>query len=96
METAPRIGSVIPAVLRHAKQEHGPLFVVQRGWSRLVGKTLAAHTKPVSLRRGRLVVHADHPGDSFALNYQRPHLLKQLHEATQGRIEEIVIRAGDV
>ena len=96
METAPRIGSVIPAVLRQAKQEHGPLFVVQRGWSRLVGKALAAHTRPVSLRRGRLVIHADRPGDSFALNYQRPQLLKRLHEATQGRIEEIMIRPGDV
>ena len=96
MEPAPRIGAVIPAVLKQAQQQHGPLFAVQRRWKRLVGKELAAHTKPVSLRRGRLVIHADRPGDSFALSYQRPRLVQKLHEVTGGRIEDVVIRAGEV
>ena len=94
--TAKRIDALIPEVMRQAAQEHGPLFTIQRGWSRLVGKVLAAHTQPVSLRRGRLVIHADQPGDSFALNYARPRLLKQLQTKTKGRVEEIVIRAGEL
>ena len=93
---APRIGAVIPAVLKQTRQQHGPLFAVQRGWKRLVGKELAAHTKPVSLRRGRLVIHVDRPGDSFALSYQRPRLMQRLDAVTRGRVEDIVIRAGEV
>ena len=96
MEPASRIGAVIPTVLKETRQQHGPLFAVQRGWKRLVGKELAAHTKPVSLRRGRLVIHADRPGDSFTLNYQRPHLMQKLHAVTCGRVEDIIIRAGEV
>lgn len=94
--TAKRIGALIPAVLQHAAREHKPLFTIQRGWSRLVGKALAAHSRPVSLRRGRLVVHVDQPGDSFVLKYARPRLLRQLQARTEGRVEEIVVRAGEI
>ena len=90
-----RIGAVLPAVLQQAAQRHGALFAIQRRWRRLVGKPLAEHTRPVSLRRGRLVVHADQPGDGFALNYERPRLLERLQRTTEGRVEEIVIRAGE-
>ena len=90
------VRSVIDDILQHAAKTHRPLFAIQRRWPRLVGKQLAAHTRPVSLRRGRLVVHADRPGDSFALNYARPKLLKQLQDASPGGVEEIVIRAGSV
>jgi len=94
--TTKRIGALIPEVMRQAAREYGPLFAIQHGWSRLVGKALAAHTQPVSLRRGRLVIHVDQPGDSFELSYARPRLLKQLHARTKGRVEEIVIRAGEL
>ena len=90
------VGALISDVMRRAAKEHRPLFVIQRRWPRLVGKQLAAHTRPVSLRRGRLIVYADHPGDSFALNYARPRLLEQLREKSKGGVEEIIIRAGDV
>ena len=90
------VSALIPDVMRQAAREHKPLFAIQRNWGRLVGKQLAAHTRPVSLRRGRLIVHANHPGDSFALNYARPRLLEQLRGRTKGGVEEIVIRAGDV
>ncbi len=96
MSAAQRIGSLIPEVMKHTAHTHGPLFTIQREWSRLVGKPLAAHTKPVSLKRGRLVVYADRPGDNFALSYERPRLLAQLQILTSGHVEEIVIRAGNV
>ena len=96
MTMAKPVGALIHEVLRRAAREYRPLFAIQRRWPRIVGKQLAAHTRPVSLRRGRLVVHADRPGDSFALNYARPKLLKQLQAASPGGVEEIVIRAGSV
>jgi hypothetical protein len=94
MSGAKPVGALIPDVMRRAAREHRPLFAIQRRWPRLVGRQLAAHTRPVSLRRGRLVVHVDRPGDSFALNYARPKLLRQLQGT--GRVEEIVIRAGSL
>ena len=90
------VRSVIDDILQHAAKTHRPLFIIQRRWRRLVGKQLAAHTRPVSLRRGRLIVHAEHPGDSFALNYARPKLLEQLQDKEAGGVQEIIIRAGAV
>jgi len=89
---AERIGALLPSVLREAQQRHSALYAVQEIWPKLVGKELAAHTKPVSLRKGRLTVQVDRPGDSFLLNYQRPQLLKRL--AAKAPVEELVVRPG--
>ena len=91
-----RIDALLPVVLKRAQRRSGALRMIQRRWSRLVGRTLAAHTKPVSFQRGRLVVHADRPGEGFALSYERDRLLRRLRTATNGRVEELVIRPGDV
>lgn len=91
-----RIGPLVHDALRAMGERHGALAAIQREWDRLVGKGLAAHTRPVSLRRGRLTVHAERPGDSFALSYQRTQLLERLRAAAPGRVEELVIRPGDV
>ena len=88
------IGALIPTVLRHVEREHGALAMVRREWRKAVGSRLAAHAKPVSLRRGRLVVCVDGPGDGFALSYERARLLERLRAATGGHIDELVIRPG--
>ena len=90
-----RIHSVIEGVLKDVGQRHTALSAIQREWKQLVGKRLAAHTRPVSLRRGRLIVQAARPGDSFTLSYQRAELLERLKTVTEGRVEEIVIRPGE-
>ena len=95
-EGAQRIGDVIPGVLQRTRQRHGALLAIQRAWGRLVGKQLVRHTRPVSLRRGRLIVHADRPGDGFALSYQRTQLLEGLRATAKKPVEDIVIRPGDV
>ena len=92
---AERISAVLPAVLRRLEHQQSALGIVREAWGRLVGKRLSAHTKPVSLRSGRLVVHAERPGDGFALSYARPELLERLRDATQGKVEEIIIRPGE-
>ena len=92
--TVEPIGALIPTVLRHVEREHGALATVRREWRKAVGSRLAAHAKPVSLRRGRLVVCVDRPGDGFALSYERVKLLERLRAATGGKIDELIIRPG--
>lgn len=92
---AERIDSLIPDVLKHMGERHGVLFEIQRGWVRLVGRRLAAHTRPASLRRGVLTVHTDRPGDGYALTYQKPELLERLRASAPGKVAEILIRPGD-
>jgi hypothetical protein len=88
--------TIVSAVLEQTAKQQQPLFTIQRRWGQLVGKALAAHTKPVSLRRGRLVVYVEQPGDGYALSFQRTALLKRLQTTTKGRVEELVIRPGDL
>jgi len=85
---------VLSGVLQHSAGHRQSLDAIERRWKRLVGPELAEHTKPVSLRRGRLVIHVEAPGDSFALSYQRARLLKRLQSSTKGAVTELVIRAG--
>ena len=91
-----RIGDVLAAVVQQAAQRYATVSMLQRRWSRLVGKPLAAHTKPMSLRRGQLVVHTDQPGASFALSYERARLMERLQQATKGKVKELVIRPGEL
>ncbi|MBI2174967.1 MAG: DUF721 domain-containing protein [Candidatus Omnitrophica bacterium] len=71
------------------------MFEIQKSWPRWVGNDLAAHTRPVSFRSGRLTVLVERPGDSFTLRYQIPQLLRFLKAATQDKAEEIIIRPGE-
>ena len=90
-----RIDAIVPRVLQRTEQHHGALVEIQGAWRALVGRALAAHTKPVSLRKGRLVVHADRPGDTFALSYQREQVLQRLRVLSRGRVEELVVRTSE-
>ena len=93
---AQQIGTVVQQVLARTAKQRGVLANIQRQWGGLVGKALAGHTKPVSLLHGRLIVHADRPGDAFALSYQRAQLLERLQATATERVEEIIIRPGEV
>ena len=86
------IGGLVSDLLKQAGTQHAALAGIQHRWQALVGKALAAHSRPASLRRGQLVVQVDRPGDGFALNFQRAHLLRQLQAQAGHRVEEIVIR----
>ena len=91
-----RLGDILPGIVRLAQQRQKALATIQARWPRLVGPELAAHTKPVSLRRGRLVVHVAQPGDAFALSYERARVLARLQRVRDLKVEEVIIRAGDV
>ena len=90
------ISDVMPNVVRQAATQHETIQWLRCEWGRLVGKALARHTRPASVRRGTLYVHADEPGASFLLSLEKPKLLAKLRARTKGSIDELVIRPGDV
>lgn len=47
-------------------------------WSRLAGEPYSAHTRPVDLRQGIIVVEADHPGWIQRMQLIQGRLLRQL------------------
>ncbi len=87
---------LIADVLQQAAKTHEAIYQVQAHWEELVGKKLAAHTKPMTIKRDRLYVHADQPASSFSLSLERSKLLKRLPEIAGRPITDIVIRAGTV
>ena len=90
------IGDLIPHIMRQASKQREAIQQLQRSWDRVVGKELARHTRPASLRRGRLYVHTDEPGAGFILSLETPRLLARLRTHTTCPIEEIVIRPGEI
>ena len=90
------IGELIPAIVRKASVAHQTIQQLQREWRRLVGKELAGHTRPASLRRKTLCVYTDEPGASFLLSMEKGALLAKLNQRTRGRVEELIIRPGEV
>jgi hypothetical protein len=95
-EAPQRIDRLLPGVLKRTREHSTTLRTIQRGWGALVGKDLAAHTKPAGLRRGRLLVLVESPGDSFTLSYKRSQILQRLRRRTEGRVDDLVVRVGDV
>lgn len=93
---AKTIGELIPGIVQQASKQHEAIQQLRRGWSRLVGKELARHTQPASLRRGTLYVYTDEPGASFLLSLETPRLLARLRAHAKRSIDEIIIRPGEI
>lgn len=77
-KTPTAIGALLPKVLRKAGDTHLAIQALRRAWTRVVGKELAAHTKPARLRAGRLYIYTDAPGASFILSLETPRLLERM------------------
>lgn len=95
-QTSLPIAGLIASVLKRAQAEQQPVERIRKRWRELVGKGLSTHTRPVSLRRGRLIVSVAGPGDGWALSYARAQLLEKLKRRLRLQVEEIVIRPGAV
>ena len=94
-EHAEALGALIPAILKQVEKEHSALALVQTSWRTIAGRQLAAQTKPISLRRGRLVVAAADPGDSYVLSFERARIVERLRQLTGGKVHEMVVRPGN-
>ena len=94
--SAESIKQILPGILRQAATQRQQTEAVQRCWKRLVGKALAAHARPAALRRGKLYIQIDEPGTGFLLSLEQAQLLKQLRAHTGLRIEELIVRVGEL
>jgi predicted nucleic acid-binding Zn ribbon protein len=62
-------------------------------WVDVVGEQVAAHARPLSLRRGRLLVGVDHPGWATQLRYLESDLIGRFAQvAGDGVVTAIDLR----
>lgn len=94
---APRLDQLVPKVvkglgLEQRLQESQVFF----HWADIVGKDIASHAQPVSLRNKLLVIAVDHPGWLQELSrYHKPLLLQKVRgRIGQTAVRDIVFRIG--
>jgi hypothetical protein len=90
------LGELVPRILQQAAAKRETVQRLQHSWPRLVGRRLAAHTRPGGIRRGTLTIYTDEPGTNFLLMLEKPRLLERLKAEARCGIEEVVIRPGDL
>lgn len=62
-------------------------------WSDLVGATVAAHSRPVSLRGGRLLVIADDGAWATQLRFLTGDLIARIHDQVgREEVHEVVVK----
>jgi predicted nucleic acid-binding Zn ribbon protein len=62
-------------------------------WPELVGPQVAAHSKPIALRSGTLVIAVDDPAWASQLGWLESKLLEQLNDALdEGQVSAIEVR----
>ena len=66
-------------------------------WADVAGEKAARHTRPVSLKKGSLVVNVDGSSWLYELSVHKGEILKKIEEKFKGRkIKEIRLRIGDI
>ena len=90
------LGDLLADVLRQTSKKTEALQRVQAGWERLVGPELAAHSKPVGIRRNTLYVQSEEPGTSFGLSLLKARVLQELPAVAGCEVRELVVRAGEL
>jgi predicted nucleic acid-binding Zn ribbon protein len=92
------VGSSLQPLLAGLGVDVSPraLHGVFSNWRRVVGEQIAAHARPVSLYRGRLVVVVDHPAWAIQLRYLGPVLLDRFSAFVGETVaNELVVRVGN-
>jgi predicted nucleic acid-binding Zn ribbon protein len=70
---------------------------VRAAWDAAVGEKAAAHSRPRTLKAGRLVVSVDGSSWLYELTVQKRGILKKLEESFKGKkIKEITLRIGEL
>jgi hypothetical protein len=73
----------------------GVLAALFSGWETVVGREIAQHAEPRSLRDGVLIVVVDQPAWATQLRYLAPELLGRIHGGVAGSaVTEIQIRVA--
>ena len=88
------IADSLPAVARNLGGAGGPALIdlLQR-WPEVVGDTVAAHCRPLSLRDGTLTIAADEPAWGAQLRWLEADLLGRLDQTLgAGAVTRIAVR----
>ncbi len=75
-----RLGEILRRWLAETPEAQGATDLFQ-GWQDIVGAELAAHTRPVEVEKGKLIVEVDHPGWVQLLNTGEPAIIKRLNRS---------------
>jgi predicted nucleic acid-binding Zn ribbon protein len=69
------------------------LAAVFTGWEEIVGASVAAHTRPMSLRRGVLTIGTEQPAWASQLRYLGPDLLQRVASVLgEGLVERVEVK----
>jgi len=81
-EALPPLGSTLSSCLDQLKiswqKKRNSIAGLWQEWSKIAGEPLASNCRPLSLRRGVLVIGAKHPQWLQALQYNRTQLLARI------------------
>jgi predicted nucleic acid-binding Zn ribbon protein len=91
-----RVGDSLDAISRRwGAPKAGALAAVFDRWDEIVGAQVAAHTRPIRLSAGALVVAVDEPGWATQLRFLEADLLRRCNEvAGPGSVAKIDVRVG--
>ncbi|MDQ1402460.1 MAG: hypothetical protein QOG03_776 [Actinomycetota bacterium] len=91
-----RVGESLDAISRRwGAPKAGALAAVFDKWEEIVGERVAAHTHPVRLSNGALVVSVDEPGWATQLRFLEADLLRRCADvAGPGSVTRIEVKVG--
>ena len=99
-DTIPIKDVVKKVISKISEDEDGPRIKkedMQSAWECVVGRRVAAHSKPVSLRKGRLVIHVSDSSLLYDLTCRKKTLLRKLSEkAKSKKIKQMQFRIGEI
>ncbi len=68
---------------------------ISESWTMFAGERLGKHTRPMSLKKGRLLVAAEGPAWSSEFHMSIPEIKERIERITGIRVEEIIVSVKD-
>jgi predicted nucleic acid-binding Zn ribbon protein len=89
--------SVLKGIIKDLGKKRLTEEEIKKAWGSAVGKKAASHTKPVSLKKARLVVNVDRSAWLYELTLKKREILEKLQAKLEAKkIKEIRFRIGEV
>jgi predicted nucleic acid-binding Zn ribbon protein len=81
-----RAGDVLGGAMRRMKRPEATLAWLVGSWPKIVGKTLAAHTRPLQCQAGQLRIAADGKGWKSQLEEMSNEFCARINQAWGGKL----------
>ena len=93
-----KIDSVVKAIIKKLDSNSNPTSDrIIEAWIEIVGDKAGLHSKPVSLRKKKLIVNVNGSTWLYQLTLIKDELLKEMKKKFSGeKIKEIQFRIGDI